>query len=153
MHAIKLTKQPHPSILLSFSFMSPSTFFSGNANPTTRIATAESGTLMYCSMLATVIRSVYEKVIERARCHRTCAKLGGRTKHHLQDAFSVKTPPITGPVAVPIATTTPMMPWYFPLSWRETTSDTTIVTTVTMPPPPIPAIAPMQFSWVSEIEV
>lgn len=46
-------------------------------------------------------------------------------------------------MAVAIATTIPIMPWYFPLSWSETTSDTTIFTTVTMPPPPIPATAPM----------
>ena len=36
-------------------------------------------------------------------------------KHQRQPACSARTPPRSGPTAKPNATTTPMMPWYFPL--------------------------------------
>lgn len=77
------------------------------------------------------------------------------TKHHLQDVFSVSTPPSKGPTAVASATTTPVMPWYLPRSCRDTTSETTMLTTVLIPPPPIPATAPaittsIDYNWQNE---
>lgn len=46
------------------------------------------------------------------------------TKHHLQEAFSVNAPPTMGPQELASATTHPVIPWYFPLSFKETTSET-----------------------------
>lgn len=86
------------------------------------------------------------------------------TKHHLQEALSVNAPPTIGPQELARATTHPVIPWYFPLSFKETTSETKkekkknfsnkvyldrrsqlysliIIANVNIPPPPKPCIA------------
>lgn len=90
------------------------------------------------------------------------------TKHHLQEAFSVKAPPTMGPQELASATTHPVIPWYFPLSFKETTSETEkkkslqqpcfdrrsqlyslmIIANVNIPPPPKPCIARNIINWI-----
>jgi len=69
-------------------------------------------------------------------------------KHHLQDTWSVNTPPRRGPTTLAIPHVAPIKPPYLPRSRKETMSDMTIITSCMRPPPPIPWTARQIMSQV-----
>lgn len=86
-------------------------------------------------------------------------------------------PPTIGPQELARATTHPVIPWYFPLSFKETTSETKkkrrrkktfsnkvyldrrsqlysliIIASVNIPPPPKPCIARNIINWIMVLQ-
>jgi hypothetical protein len=60
--------------------------------------------------------------------------------YHLHVALWENKPPMSGPMPLPIAIAEPRNPWYFPLSFKLTISETMIIAILMMPPPPAPEI-------------